>query len=358
VKKILHVAVENYAGVPYDFARMHNECGDYSRLITQYPNIRGFKEDITLNFYVSRSSLASFWRKKKRDDTYTTTHNQAPIFKPKNFFEHIYFSLSDIVRQYSVAELLEKEHLNDFDIIHFDGGMDFTRKPKQALVWKKEGKKIVTCYYGSDLRSRGIIKELEEISDMRITSEYDHLELMDNLHYIFYPYDTSELPTPIPNAGNTIKIVHSPTNRQFKGTDGIISCIDRLRKSFPIDFYLLENMPRQEVLEIKKHCDICIDQVGGTQGGTGYGKSGLETLAMEIPTITNMTDEYSEWIPENPFVIANSHKELEEKLVFLIENKDNRKKIGLHGKKWVQTYHSYQSVNHSLYNLYAKHCII
>ena len=79
---------------------------------------------------------------------------------------------------------------------------------------------------------------------------------------------------------------------------------------------------------------------------------------MEIPTITNMTSEYMQWIPENPFVIANSHKELEEQLVFLIENIDVRKRIGLQGKKWVQTYHSFQSVNRHLYNLYAKYNII
>ena len=64
MKRILHVAVENYAGVPYDFSQMHNQCGDYSRLITQYNNIRGFKEDITLNFTIPRSTLASAWRQK------------------------------------------------------------------------------------------------------------------------------------------------------------------------------------------------------------------------------------------------------------------------------------------------------
>lgn len=358
MKRILHAAVENYAGVPYDFARMHNECGDYSRLITHYPNIRGFSEDICLHFYVPRFPLASMWRTRKHNTIPTVSKNQVPFFKPKNSFEKLYFSLSDLARQKTIRDVIHKEHLNEFDIIHYDGGMDFTRKPKQSLVWKKEGKKIITCYYGSDLRSRGIIKELDEISDMKITSEYDHLQLMDNLNYVFYPYDTRELPVPIVNTTSTIKIVHSPTNRQFKGTEGIISCINTLKKSFPIDFYLLENIPRQQVLDIKKHCDICIDQVGGSQGGTGYGKSGLETLAMEIPTITNMTSEYMQWIPENPFVIANSHKELEEQLVFLIENIDVRKRIGLQGKKWVQTYHSFQSVNRHLYNLYAKYNII
>jgi hypothetical protein len=28
--------------------------------------------------------------------------------------------------------------LNDFDIIHYDGGLDFYRNSKQALKWKKK----------------------------------------------------------------------------------------------------------------------------------------------------------------------------------------------------------------------------
>lgn len=358
MKRILHAAVENYAGVPYDFSQMHNLCGDYSRLITQYTNIRGFKEDITFNFTVPRSALATVWRQKKRHDLHQKPQIHAPEFRAKNIVESLYFSINDLIRTKKISAAIHEYNLDDFDIIHYDGGMDFTRKPSQALRWKNQGKKIITCYYGSDLRTRGYIKELEEISDLSLTTEYDHLQLMDDLHYIFYPYDTSEVPKPIPHNTSKISIVHSPTNRQFKGTEGIIRCIEKLQKSYPIEFHLLENIPRSKVLDIKKRCDICIDQVGGTQGGTGYGKSGLETLAMSIPTITNMTEDYSRWLPDNPFIIANTHKELENVLVHLIENKDYRIQIGNKGKLWVETYHSYQSVNNNLYRLYQKYGII
>jgi len=358
VKRILHVAVENYAGVPYDFSQMHNQCGDYSRLITQYNNIRGFKEDITLNFTIPRSTLASAWRQKKRVDLHRKQQNYAQAFKPKNVVESWYFRLNDFIRSKKIFRAIDEYNLNNFDIIHYDGGMDFTRKPSQAITWKNQGKKIVTCYFGSDLRTRGYIPELESIADISLTTEYDHLQLMDGLHYIFYPYDSSELPKPTPHKSSKILIVHSPTNRQFKGTDGIISCIEKLQKTYPIEFHLLENMPRRNVLEIKKQCDICIDQVGGTQGGTGYGKSGIETLAMSIPTITNMTEEYAQWLPNNPFIVANTHKELENVLVNLIEDKEYRIKKGQQGKQWVETYHSYQSVNKTLHSLYKKHGII
>jgi spore maturation protein CgeB len=93
-------------------------------------------------------------------------------------------------------------------------------------------------------------------------------------------------------------------------------------------------------------------------GGTGYGKAGLETLAMGIPTITNMTKDYAGWLPENPFVVANNAKELYNKLIELIENKDLREQIGINGKKWVDEYHGFNNVNSRLKELYRlKHII-
>lgn len=236
--------------------------------------------------------------------------------------------------------------------------MDFYRNSHQAIKWKKEGKKIVCAYYGSDLRSRGLIKEMDEISDLNITSEYDHLALKPDLEYLFYPYDPSELPERKMIDDGKVRIVHSPTNRKFKGTDLIISVVDKIKKEKRIEFLLLENMPRQKVLEVKSTCDICIDQVGGTMGGTGYGKAGLETLAMGIPTITNMTDDYAKWLQENPFVIANNTDQLYKRLNELIDNEQPRNDYGVKGKDWVEKYHGIKSVDDRLKELYTSSKII
>ena len=237
-------------------------------------------------------------------------------------------------------------------------GLGFYRNARQALKWKKEGKKIVCCYYGSDLRIRGVIKELDEISDLNITSEYDHISLKDDLEYLFYPYDMSELPKNQTAQNEVIKIIHSPTNRQYKGTALILRVIEKIEREQKIEFLLIENMKRSELLKIKSTCDICIDQVGGTMGGTGYGKAGLETLGMGIPTITNMTKDYEEWLPENPFTVANNEEELYDKLNELINNKDLRLNLGEKGKGWVEKYHGFKSVDKKLKELYVQKNII
>jgi glycosyltransferase involved in cell wall biosynthesis len=338
VLKILHIAPMNYAGVPFSFYQMHLHCGDKSRIITLHKNPSGFPEDICLELPLPNFKLAKFWRRKKviiREEEAVTT---APFFKPKNIFEQIYFNINDLFRESTVKQLIEKYNLDEYEIIHFDAGLDFFRNSAQAKRWKKQGKKIICCYYGSDLRTRGIIKEMDELSDLNITSEYDHLALKKDLEYIFYPYDPSELPEKKKDGSDKVKIVHSPTNRKYKGTDLIISVIERIKKEKNIEFVLLENLPRSKVLEIKSGCDICIDQVGGTMGGTGYGKAGIETLGMGIPTITNMTTDYRNWLPENPFIVANNADELYTSLNEIINSRELRDIKGQEGKNWVNKY--------------------
>lgn len=355
--KILHIAPQNYAGVPYSFYQMHNACGDYSRLITLHKNPIQFKEDICMDWFLPNFSMAKSWRSSKAASTQTETVH-LKYFRSKNIFEKIYFASTDLLRTPSVASSMKKYFLDEFDIIHFDAGLDFYRFPKQAIEWKKMGKKIVCCFYGSDLRLRGIVKELDDISDLNITSEFDHLCMKPDLHYLFYPYDSSELPTRKKNVTDKIRIIHSPTNRLYKGTDVILSGIEKIKRERNIEFLLIENMPRNQLLELKASCDICIDQVGGKLGGTGYGKAGLETLAMGIPTITNMNDEYQNWLPENPFVVANNEKELINSLFQLIDNAETRMNIGENGRSWVMKYHSFESVNKNLYELYRQKKII
>ncbi|MGE5364647.1 MAG: glycosyltransferase [Bacteroidota bacterium] len=358
MNRILHIAPMNYAGVPYSFYKMHLQCGDYSRIITLHKNPHEFPEDICLGLPLPSFPMAKKWRRKKVERIHSSPASSAPEFRPGNLLERLYFTLTDISRKNTIEQTIEQYRLNDFDIVHYDAGLDFFRNSSQAKKWKLAGKKIVCCYYGSDLRTRGIIREMDELSDLNITSEFDHLALKKDIHYLFYPYDISELPMKIQNEDSCVRIVHSPSNRVYKGTELILSVIDKIKKERKIEFLLLENMPRSEVLRIKSTCDICIDQVGGTMGGTGYGKAGLETLGMEIPTITNMTNEYNRWLPDNPFVVANNFDELYDSLHRLIESPELRNQFGRKGKQWVISYHGYEAVNHQLYSLYREHGII
>ena len=63
--KILHLAPQNYAGVPYSFFQMHNACGDSSRIITFHKNQLEFPEDICLNWPLPNFSSSQKMEEEK-----------------------------------------------------------------------------------------------------------------------------------------------------------------------------------------------------------------------------------------------------------------------------------------------------
>ena len=191
---------------------------------------------------------------------------------------------------------------------------------------------------------------------MNLTVEFDHLALHPKINYIYFPFDEKNFKISEKN-NQKIKIIHSPTNREYKGTDKILKVISEVENSRNIEFILLENTEREKVLKIKSECDIAIDQVGGEFGGTGYGKNSIENLSMGVPTVTEFSGDYLNFIKENPFIHSDINS-LKENLVKLIDNKSLRSELSVKGRKWVEDYHSYSSVNKILMSYYEKFNII
>jgi hypothetical protein len=346
--KILHIAPQNFAGMPIDFVNMHRKFGIESRLITIYKNTLNFEEDISINLPINTGKFAKKWRDSKIEEL--------RFYKPKNIFEATYFKLRDFKNKSKINSYIDDYKLFDYDIYHFDGGMDLFRDLRFAKELKKRGKKIVCCYFGSDLRTRGIFKELDEMSDLNLTVEYDHLSLYKDLNYLFFPFDTDSYPYFF-KYDSKIKIIHSPTNRRFKGTDKILKVIEELKKEKDFEFHLVENMERERLLKIKKECNLAIDQVGGEMGGTGYGKNSIENLAMGLPTITEFTGDYLKFIPENPFISCNIGT-LKESLAKIINEPGILKTYSENGRAWIEKYHSFESVNKKLTEFYRSSGII
>lgn len=353
--KILHIAPQNTAGMPMDFVKMHRQFGFESNLVTIYKNKLNFEEDISLNLELPQSKLAKSWRDKKMPHT-PAGEIKLKEYKPKNFIEEKFFEIRDFKNKKRINELIEKHNLFDYDIYHFDGGMDFFRNLSFAKELKKRNKKIVCCYFGSDLRTRGIFKELEDISDLLLTVEYDHLLIHKNTNYIFFPFDVNSFIFKV-NNNKVKKIIHSPTNRAFKGTDKILRVIDEAKKECNFEFLLLENIDREELLKIKSNCDLAIDQVGGEMGGSGYGKNSIENLSMGIPTFTEFFDDYYNFLKGNPFINSNI-KNLKGNIVKMVKEDSLIEDYAVRGRKWVEETHSFEAVNQKLISYYKKFNIL
>jgi glycosyltransferase involved in cell wall biosynthesis len=274
-----------------------------------------------------------------------------PFWSPGGFAEKMFFKFRDSLIRKKVYEFIDKNGIMDYDVFHLEQGMEFFRDSRVMKQMKANGKRIVCFYHGTDVRNRGVLKEIHEISDLNLTSELDLLEKYPGIKYLFLPIDTQEV-VPHEHKNERIKIAHATRSRKNKGTDYILEVVKKLEKKYPLEMVLMENVPHAVCMEMKSTCDIYIDQIAD-KGGWGYGMSSVESLAQGLAVCTYLNKKYLDFIPDNPFVNVN-YENLESELIKLIEDDELRKRIALKGREWVVKTHDINSVMNVLYQYYAE----
>ncbi|MFC1562824.1 glycosyltransferase [candidate division KSB1 bacterium] len=353
--KILHIAPFNIAGVPIQFVKAQRKLGIESRLITFQKSFYDYEEDICLNLPFIKKNLSTDFLRNLKKNFLKTSHNKNSnnihiphYWKPANLLEKTFFNIRDSIWEYIINRTDVGFDIFDFDIYQLNCGLGFLRNGKILKKIKAKNKKIVAVYLGSDLRKRGAIPVVDHISDINFTVEFDHLKLHNKINFIFFPFDTSEHSI-AKNENKILRICHATTNRDFKSTDKIISIIKNLETSYPIKLILIEKMKHTEALKVKSTCDIVIDQLGDL----GYGYNSLESMAMGIATCTELIPEYEKFIPDHSFINVNE-KNLKEKIIQLVEDKEYRLKKGLEARSWVEKYHDSVKVVKSMIEKYKQ----
>jgi len=338
--KILHIAPFNVANVPMTFVLTERQLGHESRLITFAKNPQGFPEDICLNLPFVTFKGSTYFKgliggrsRIQITNIKPKLTNFPPIWKP-NKPEKILMKVREAIWKPIIRTAYQQYQLDRFDVVQLDGGVGFFRDGSDIIRLRRQGKKIICCYAGSDLRVRGVIPQIDAISDLNVTVEYDHLKLHPNIHHIFFPFDASKFKPLLYRDENIIRIGHAPTNRAAKGSDVIIPAVKELEQNYPVKLILIENLPYQEALKRKAECHIFIDQIGDL----GYGINSLEALAMGIPTCSCLAPGFDEQYPDHPFIVIDGQN-LKSRLISLIQNKQLRIKKGREGQGWVKKYH-------------------
>lgn len=253
-----------------------------------------------------------------------------------------------------------------YDVYHFNFGSTLLDFPGIGLGLSElpliHKKKLVVTYNGCDARQKYKRMEQSEICACKYSDCYDGVcnkkrveenrrkriekfckygasffavnpDLMNFLpeHAIFLPYTIAgwdrirtEYDSRKYDRMKTIKIVHAPTNRVAKGSDVIISTIEKLQRRFPdkIELCLIENTPYDEALKLYKTADIIIDQI---RIGW-YGAYAVEAMKMGKPVIAYINEDDLHFIPKEmardcmQAVISASEYNLEEVLGTLLDN--------------------------------------
>jgi hypothetical protein len=348
--RILHFALENIQDVPGLLCRMHQVFGDESMLVTMIPSRLGFPNGICLKYPLLNSgSMRALRYLGKRGDVNVAAHELTLRMKGGNVLERSFFHLRDQVWGYHLHKAWRRYGFDAFDIYHFDGDIPFIYGDR--ILKKLAGKRIVTHFFGSELRKWGMNPHLKEYADLRITSELDHRKIDPSLFFVPIPYTVEGL-YPRKDENTLLRVGHSPTRRSAKGTPDIIRAVERLQGCIKFEFVLIEGVSHDRCMEIKRTCDIGIDQIGN-YAGTGYGRSGLEFLALGIPTITEIPHEYEPLLPGHPFVNANL-KNFGEVLARLLTDRAYRQGQKDRGLTWVREFPDPRRIMEEIYSQYHR----
>ncbi len=193
---------------------------------------------------------------------------------------------------------------------------------------------------------RGVIPEVDEISDLNITVEYDHLKLHPAIYHIPFPFDTTQFKPVEKKPLKKIIIGHAPTNRKAKGTDIIISTVEKLKKDYNVELLLIENLPYKKAIALKKECNLFIDQISEL----GYGINSLEAFALGIPVLSSLSEEFKTLCPGHPFIEVDNEN-LYDRLFYILKNPESLSELGLKGRKWVEEFHNPVNVVKKIHKL-------
>ena len=357
--KILYISPENTVGTLTTWKNFHESQNNKCDFITFYKTANNFEPGICLNLpLVSTGQLYRklrsfyYYNKYGKNGEYSIKPGFPPTWKMSKYYEKHFFKLRDKLWNKIIKEKLRDFDLLNYDVYHFEWGLDFYRDCSFAKKIAELGKPIICTYHGQDLRTRGVIEPLNSLSKINFTSELDLLSIHPKMEYMFLPI-SMPLNTSITKTTDIIKICHSPTNRYYKGSEKIIKVCQKLEaQNQNIKFILIENMANQDVIKLKATCDIIIDQIGN-HGGWGYGMNSVESMSLGLCCMTEMNQECHDFYKNHPFIGIDENT-LEKKLTELVNQPETIDKYKQRSLNWALEKHNVRAVGQKLYDYYRQ----
>ena len=356
--KFLHLCDQNWVGMANAFVEAHRRHGHEARLVTLCENVNEYEEDICLHLPLLKGTSfhqvlkGAMNRAHGNRPKIEKAPDSVPTWKPRSGLEAAFFRFRETLWKPRIERAIREHGLDDFDVYHLESGLGFYRDARFLKEMKARGKHVVCYYLGTDLRNRGVIPAVREISDLDLTCEWDHLALDPTLTYFFLPFDASRYEFREP-ATDRLRIVHAPRNRWFKGTEHVIEAVRRAGEKVPLEFDLIEGVTHEEAIRRKRSANLLIDHIGEAEGTTGYGMNSLEGLAMGVPCVTSMLPAYEQFLGPHPFVVATAD-DLEEKLVEIGGDLPGLVERARRGRDWVERTHGADAIVEKIYAKYRE----
>ncbi|WP_026478013.1 glycosyltransferase family protein [Alkaliphilus transvaalensis] len=264
------------------------------------------------------------------------------------------------------------------DIIHFYNGNTFLLGNADLPYLFQKGKKMIMHHWGNDVRSQAKIrahnpyaipssyysddvihKNLSFISQYistAIVQDYEVYQYVKDyykkIHILPLACKVKDIAVEYPKPNNKpIKIIHAPTNRNFKGSVYVDAAIIKLRKNAVNFVYqAIENMSHREAMQAYKEADIIIDQV---LCGS-YGMLSVEAMAMGKVVVAFIRDDVKQHFPPDLPIVITKPEAVYEALINLINNPDKLPQIGHASREYAMKFHEIGSVVDKLLDIYSQ----
>jgi len=355
--KILYIRTEDSSGTLQIWRRAHERFGNYCRTVTLFPNATHSEEDICLNLPLipkqGRTVAARNWLQNqyREGGIYQSKEGFPPTWSPSNLLEKIFYGFRELIWAPIIKHAIREHELDTFDIYHIEGGRAFYLDGQFVRKMASRGKHIWCNFHGTDLRTRGVIPEVDAASEVNTTSEVDLLEKHPNIEYLFLPVETEQFQPNYP-AHNPMRICHATRDRSARGTNQIIEIIEELQQHYDFNFELLENLPHDVFLQRLSENDVFIDLLAEGHAGYGYGMAGIEAMCYGLIPMTYLPPEQEHLLGDHPFIKITADT-LKPQIVSLLQTND-LEAMKRKSRQWVFQHHDISQVIKRVYEIYKR----
>ena len=237
-----------------------------------------------------------------------------------------------------------------YQVVHAHFMMTLTHSGWELPVLKRLGRRLIVHYRGCEVRDQARNISLHPTMNIcehcdynasicsdpiiharrSAAQRYSDVELVTTpdlrdftpkaIHFPFFaPPDVKEAAAEGPRWPERpwLKIVHATVHPGIEGTEQIEAAIERIRRrGWPVVFQFLRLVDRQTILDALQDADLAI----GKMKMGYYANFQIEAMALGVPTITYVRDEFmTDELRASGFIFSSLEK-LEETLEWLLRN--------------------------------------
>jgi glycosyltransferase involved in cell wall biosynthesis len=237
------------------------------------------------------------------------------------------------------------------DVFHFYFGLTLVPKSLQFRILRTLRKRSVMHFLGSDIRGKPPAElAWARYAGARIVGSYDAIRWVPDAEVVPPGIELSAYTPVLPRDTGRPLVVHAPSSRRRKGTEHVIAACERL----PVELEIVEGLHHAEARRLYARADVVVDQLNAGW----YGLFAIEAMALGKPVVAFLHDEAvarTEEAFQTLVPIVNATAEtLADRLHTLIEDAEERRRIGEESRAYAERVHDVERVADRLLDVYAR----